>query len=57
MRRWWTGRTFYACPCGERVETLAPAPPAVIKCDRCKEHTMAQWIPPAVAREMKEDGL
>lgn len=45
---WHDGRTFYYCPCGWREERTGDAP-ASLPCG-CGGR-MAQWVPPAVARE------
>lgn len=46
---WHDGRTFYACPCGWRDERTGDDAPASLPCG-CGG-SMAQWVPPAVARE------
>lgn len=49
---WYTGRTFYACPCrfqAEHHERDGPAP-ETMPCPECKG-VMTQWIPPGVARD------
>lgn len=49
---WHAGRTFYACPCGARDESLDRDPPPVLACWHCgKADWMTQWVPPAVKRE------
>lgn len=46
---WHDGRTFYACPCGWRDERTGDDAPASLPCG-C-DGSMAQWVPPAVARD------
>lgn len=50
---WHEGRTFYACMCGAQDERTKAHPehPVTLTCWNCKDGTMTQWVPPAVARE------
>jgi hypothetical protein len=52
MTAWYTGRTFYACPCcSGRDERLCDAP-TTVPCPWCGA-AMVQWTPPGVIRAMQ----
>lgn len=49
MRPWHYGRRFWACHCGNRVETIDGS--TITRCDGCNRTDMEEWVPPAVARD------
>jgi hypothetical protein len=46
---WHHGWRFWACHCGNRVETIDGS--TIVQCDGCNRTDMEEWVPPAVARE------